>query len=216
MPACVRACLRACACARACTSFGLAMTGSLARPPPPTPFFPGALLCVVRGVCRHHGLPVLRHADLQRELGRQMGHLRRQVGRLAHPGSVLHLAGPCRPRARDVHPLPVPALPPPSVSYPGMLSAFARLQFPHLFHASVSSSAPVQPQLDFAGYNGGPPQPLRAHDAPLPAPPHPPLRQPFPNVHHVPSRAPRYPPTPPHPAPPHPTPPHPPTPPPSH
>ena len=36
-------------------------------------------------------------------------------------------------------------------SYPGMISAWARYQFPHLIYASVSSSAPVQPTLDFPG-----------------------------------------------------------------
>ena len=38
-------------------------------------------------------------------------------------------------------------------SYPGMLSAWARLKFPHLIDAAVSSSAPVMPTLDFFGYN---------------------------------------------------------------
>ncbi|KAL7564466.1 hypothetical protein ACA910_001560 [Epithemia clementina (nom. ined.)] len=38
-------------------------------------------------------------------------------------------------------------------SYPGMLAAWARWQFPHLIAAAVSSSAPVQAQLDFANYN---------------------------------------------------------------
>jgi serine protease 16 len=37
-------------------------------------------------------------------------------------------------------------------SYPGMLAAWARLKFPHLFHAAVSSSAPVKAQLDMIGY----------------------------------------------------------------
>ena len=32
-------------------------------------------------------------------------------------------------------------------SYPGMMSSFARLKFPHLIHASVASSAPVQAQV---------------------------------------------------------------------
>jgi hypothetical protein len=38
-------------------------------------------------------------------------------------------------------------------SYPGMMSAWTRCQFPHLYFASVSSSAPVQAQADFQGYN---------------------------------------------------------------
>ena len=39
-------------------------------------------------------------------------------------------------------------------SYPGMMAAYARLRFPHLISAAVSSSAPVQATLDFAAYNG--------------------------------------------------------------
>jgi len=38
-------------------------------------------------------------------------------------------------------------------SYPGMLAAFTRLKFPHLFHAAVSSSAPVQAQFEMREYN---------------------------------------------------------------
>ena len=38
-------------------------------------------------------------------------------------------------------------------SYPGVMAAYARLRFPHYIAAAVSSSAPVQPILDFAGYN---------------------------------------------------------------
>lgn len=38
-------------------------------------------------------------------------------------------------------------------SYPGMMAAMARLRFPHLIHASVSSSSPLQAALDFPGYN---------------------------------------------------------------
>lgn len=37
-------------------------------------------------------------------------------------------------------------------SYPGMLASFVRLKLPHLVHAAVSSSAPVQAQLDMRGY----------------------------------------------------------------
>jgi hypothetical protein len=37
-------------------------------------------------------------------------------------------------------------------SYPGVLAASARLKYPHLVHAAVSSSAPLQVQLDFYGY----------------------------------------------------------------
>jgi len=38
-------------------------------------------------------------------------------------------------------------------SYPGMMSAYSRLLFPELIHASVSNSAPVQPSLEMASYN---------------------------------------------------------------
>jgi thymus-specific serine protease len=38
-------------------------------------------------------------------------------------------------------------------SYPGMVAAFARLKFPNLIHASVSSSSPVEAMVDFPGYN---------------------------------------------------------------
>ncbi|CAM9336665.1 unnamed protein product, partial [Hapterophycus canaliculatus] len=37
-------------------------------------------------------------------------------------------------------------------SYPGMLAGWARLKFPHLFHAAVSSSSPIKAQLDFPEY----------------------------------------------------------------
>jgi len=38
-------------------------------------------------------------------------------------------------------------------SYPGMLAAWARSKFGHLFHAAVSSSSPVEAILDMQGYN---------------------------------------------------------------
>jgi serine protease 16 len=38
-------------------------------------------------------------------------------------------------------------------SYPGMVAALARLRYPHLIYASVSSSAPLQATLDMTGYN---------------------------------------------------------------
>ncbi|EDQ86489.1 uncharacterized protein MONBRDRAFT_28146 [Monosiga brevicollis MX1] len=37
-------------------------------------------------------------------------------------------------------------------SYPGMLAGWARLKYPHLVHASVASSAPVEAVLDMRGY----------------------------------------------------------------
>ena len=39
-------------------------------------------------------------------------------------------------------------------SYPGMVAAFTRHQYPHLISGAVSHSAPVQAQLDFGAYNG--------------------------------------------------------------
>jgi pimeloyl-ACP methyl ester carboxylesterase len=38
-------------------------------------------------------------------------------------------------------------------SYPGMLSALVRLRYPHLVHAAVSSSSPLQAQVDMPEYN---------------------------------------------------------------
>jgi hypothetical protein len=38
-------------------------------------------------------------------------------------------------------------------SYPGMLAGLTRLRYPHLVHAAVSSSAPLQPSVDMPGYN---------------------------------------------------------------
>ena len=38
-------------------------------------------------------------------------------------------------------------------SYPGMMSAWSRLKYPHLIFAAVSNSSPVQAQLDFPEYN---------------------------------------------------------------
>ena len=38
-------------------------------------------------------------------------------------------------------------------SYPGMLAGWARLKYPHLIHAAVSNSAPIQAKLDMSSYN---------------------------------------------------------------
>eukprot|EP00457_Paulinella_chromatophora_P005972 gb/GEZN01005990.1/.p1 GENE.gb/GEZN01005990.1/~~gb/GEZN01005990.1/.p1 ORF type:complete len:504 (-),score=59.75 gb/GEZN01005990.1/:160-1671(-) len=38
-------------------------------------------------------------------------------------------------------------------SYPGMLAAWARLEFPHLIHGAIASSAPVRAVTNFQGYN---------------------------------------------------------------
>jgi pimeloyl-ACP methyl ester carboxylesterase len=38
-------------------------------------------------------------------------------------------------------------------SYPGMMAAMARLRYPHLFHAAVSSSSPLQAAVEMVGYN---------------------------------------------------------------
>lgn len=38
-------------------------------------------------------------------------------------------------------------------SYPGMMAAMARLRYPHMFHAAVSSSSPLQAQVEMHEYN---------------------------------------------------------------
>jgi hypothetical protein len=38
-------------------------------------------------------------------------------------------------------------------SYPGFMAAYARLKYPHLIFAGVSSSAPLDLKVDFPGYN---------------------------------------------------------------
>lgn len=39
-------------------------------------------------------------------------------------------------------------------SYPGALSAWLRLRLPHLISVAISTSSPIQAQLDFTAYNG--------------------------------------------------------------
>jgi len=38
-------------------------------------------------------------------------------------------------------------------SYPGMMAAWARLEYPKLIHAAVSNSAPIQMEVNFPAYN---------------------------------------------------------------
>jgi serine protease 16 len=38
-------------------------------------------------------------------------------------------------------------------SYPGALSAWARLRLPHIVHTALSTSSPVEASIDFTGYN---------------------------------------------------------------
>ena len=38
-------------------------------------------------------------------------------------------------------------------SYPGALSAWARLRLPHIVHTALSTSSPVEAMIDFTGYN---------------------------------------------------------------
>jgi len=49
-------------------------------------------------------------------------------------------------------------------SYPGMLAALARLRYPQLIHASVSSSSPLEAVVDFPGYNNVVAQSMAAED----------------------------------------------------
>eukprot|EP01038_Epipyxis_sp_PR26KG_P006463 gene6463-8892_t len=49
-------------------------------------------------------------------------------------------------------------------SYPGMMAALARLRFPHLIFAAVSSSAPLKPSVDMPGYNNVVAESLAATD----------------------------------------------------
>ena len=41
-------------------------------------------------------------------------------------------------------------------SYPGTLSAWMRLKYPHIIHAAVSSSAPLLAEINFEGKKGKP------------------------------------------------------------
>lgn len=38
-------------------------------------------------------------------------------------------------------------------SYPGMMASFARVKYPHLIHASIASSAPINASVQMEGYN---------------------------------------------------------------
>lgn len=58
-------------------------------------------------------------------------------------------------------------------SYPGALSAWARLRLPHLVHAAISTSSPVQASFDDVSYNGEQTPAPRAPKKPFPQNPHP-------------------------------------------
>jgi thymus-specific serine protease len=49
-------------------------------------------------------------------------------------------------------------------SYPGMVSALARLRYPHLIHASVSSSSPLVGAVEMPGYNNVVAQSMASED----------------------------------------------------